>query len=74
MSVCEVKEPTLSYVICLKPLSPEVGLASPESDGGAISDAHCDGGYRAQALRQTIPIELEYMIRAEFFIRMLSHR
>ena len=51
MSVCEVKEPTLSYVICLKPLSLEVGLASPERDGGAISDAHCDGGFRAQALQ-----------------------
>ena len=76
MSVCEVNYPTLSYVVCLKPLMflLAVGLASPERDEAAIRDAHCEGGYRAQALQQTSAIELEDTIRAEFFIRMLSYR
>ena len=74
MSVCEVNDPTLSYVVCLKPLLLALGFASPERDEAAISDAHCDGGYRAQALQQTSAIELEDTIRAEFFIRMLSYR
>ena len=76
MSVCEVNDPTLSYVVCLKPLMflLAVGLASPESDEAAIRDAHCEGGYRAQALQQTSAFELEDTIRDEFFIRVLSYR
>ena len=49
-----------------------VGFTSPERDEAAISDAHCDGGYRAQVLQQTSAIELEDTIRGEFFIRVLS--
>ena len=76
MSACEVNDPTLSYVLCLHPLLfwLVVGVAPPEHDEAAISEAHCVGGNRAQALQQTSAIELEYTIRAEFFIRMLSYR
>ena len=46
MSVCEVNDPTLSYVLCLNPLLflLALGFASPERDEAAISEAHCDGG------------------------------
>ena len=75
MSVCGVNDPTLAYVLCLDFIFwLAVGFASPERDEAAISDAHCDGGYRAQALQQTSAFELEDTIRDEFFIRVLSYR
>ena len=73
MSVCEVNAPTLAYVLCLNPLLFwfVVGVAPPERDEAAISEAHRASTYWAQALQQTNAFELEDTIRDEFFIRML---
>ena len=64
MSVCEVNDPTLAYVHCLKPpllFWLAVGVAPPESDEAAISEAHCEGActYRGLPVEQPASCSLE---------------
>ena len=43
MSVWEVNDPTLAYVLCLNLIFwLVVGFASPERDEVAISESHCE--------------------------------
>ena len=62
MSVREVNDPTLAYVLCLNLIFwLAVGFASPERDEVAISEAHCEGActYRGLPVEQPASCNLE---------------
>ena len=60
MSVREVKDPTLAYVLCLN-LIFWLGVASPERDEAAIGETHCERActYRGLPVEQPASCSLE---------------